>query len=215
MYLRMQRAPTLRSKTQHCSFPHLSLQLCLNIGPIMLLRPEAELSADIAPTADYWGWLVDTGPLLQCCSTDSSSLCLIVLPAAHSCISSHELLRWMGQAYGIHNNILLEEVFICTGSVSAWSLQEKAWYQFPNTDDETRDGDYTWQPKQHIIHVVLVFMSPFFPFISDSFTSHKSFVYVMLTHRLLLESSSLWTIVLWMYCIKAGWLIMSCTLDII
>lgn len=106
---------------------------------------EAELSADIVPTADYWGRLVDTGPLLQCCCTDSSCLCLIVLPAARSCVSSHELPCWMGQADGIHNNILFEEVFICRGSLSSWSLQEKAWYQSPNTD-EARVGDYTRQP---------------------------------------------------------------------
>ena len=31
----------------------------------------------------------------------------------------------MGKAYEIHNNILLEEVLIHTGSESSWSLQEK------------------------------------------------------------------------------------------
>lgn len=138
--------PCTVKKNQHCSSPHLSLQPCLNIGPTTLLRPEAELSADIAPTADYWGWLVDTGPLLQCCFTDSSCLCLIVLPTAHSCVSSHELLWWIGQAYGIHNNILIEDIFICTGSVSSWSLQEKAWYRSPNTEDETGVEDYTQPP---------------------------------------------------------------------
>lgn len=32
-----------------------------------------------------------------------ASLCYM---AAHSCVSSHELWNWMGQAYGTHNNIL-------------------------------------------------------------------------------------------------------------
>lgn len=56
--------------------------------------------------------------------------------AAHRCVSSHELRWWMGQAHGIHNNIL---------STSA-SLQEKAWYQSPNIEDETRVEDYTQPP---------------------------------------------------------------------
>lgn len=48
--------------------------------------------------------------------------------AAHSCVSSHELLFWMEKTYRIHNNILSEKVFIHAGSVPSLSLQEKAWY---------------------------------------------------------------------------------------
>lgn len=66
-----------------CSRDPTLLSLASDIGPAAAqLGPEADSSADIAPTADYWGRLVDTGPLLQCCFTDSSCLRLIVLPAA-------------------------------------------------------------------------------------------------------------------------------------
>lgn len=36
--------------------------------------------------------------------------------------------------------------FINMGSVSSWSLQEKAWYQSTNTGDETRVEDYKQEP---------------------------------------------------------------------
>ena len=124
-------------------FSTSQLQPCLNIVQTMQLRPEAESSADIVPTADYSVRCVDTGPLLHCCFTDSSCLALphCATGCSYSCVSSHELLWWMGPADGIHNNILLEDVLILTGSESSWSLQERAWYRSPNTEHETGAGD--------------------------------------------------------------------------
>ncbi len=78
---------------QHCSGLKQSCQ--------QILHPQQIIEA---------GWWIQ-GLCCRVVFTDSSCLCPIVLPAAHSCVSSHELLCRMGQAFGIHNNILWEEVF--------------------------------------------------------------------------------------------------------
>lgn len=141
MCLRRQQAPTLHSKNSAPNLPSPLTAALSQHWPKNAAQPWSTVVSRYLTHSRLLSWVGGYRAFVKCCFTDSS--CLAVLPAAHSCISSHECLCWMGQAYGIHNNILPEEVLIHIGSQSSWSLQEKAWYQSPNKEDEAGAEDYT------------------------------------------------------------------------
>lgn len=170
--------------TSHCSLVSIlaPTNCCSGLKPScqQILRPQQIIEA---------GWWIQG----LCCTVvlltraACASLCYRL---NRSCVSSHELMWWIGQAYGIHNNILLEEVLhphgICVFLVAAG---KGAWYQSPNTD-EARVEDYSEQPYKHKSFIQCLFSCHLYSSLI-TFTCHISTQKVQ-------ESLRLWTLFLWM-----------------